>query len=88
MWVIHVATYTRGFSTCGHLTSNTMVKCLNASLSNFTSSRNVVANLIASLTKCYTLTKLWDILFACATEIICGFIGKLYIVYTVPNFGG
>ena len=30
------------------------VKCLNASSSNFTSSWNVAANLIASLKKCYT----------------------------------
>ena len=35
-------------------TSNTIVKCLNASSSNFTSSRNVAANLIASLKKCCT----------------------------------
>ena len=42
------------------ITSNTIVKCLNASLSNFISSRNVAANLIASLKKCYA--------FACVNQ--------------------
>ena len=35
-------------------------ECLNASLSNFTPARNVAANLIASLKKCY--------IFACVNQ--------------------
>ena len=59
MWVIHVVTYTSSLEGTQEspftniITSNTIMKCLNASLSNITSSRNVAANLIASLKKCY-----------------------------------
>ena len=63
--------YTRGLhervkghtrkSSSNTITSNTItVKCLNASLSNFTSSWNVAAKLIASLKKCY--------IFACVNQ--------------------